>query len=61
MGYDLHITRRKDWADESGPEITAEEWLSYIATDRSLRLDKDAEAFPMYTDAVRGPSSGRPL
>ena len=44
MGYDLHITRRKDWADESGPEITAEEWLSYIATDRSLRLDKDAEA-----------------
>ncbi len=29
MGYDLHITRRKDWS-ESGHDITAGEWLAYI-------------------------------
>lgn len=43
MGYDLHITRKKNWFDEAGPEITAEEWLAYVATDKSLKLDKTAE------------------
>jgi hypothetical protein len=37
MGYDIHITRRKFWADK-GRDITAEEWLTYIRRDSELHL-----------------------
>lgn len=30
MGYDLHITRREDWTDETGPEISLEEWNELV-------------------------------
>jgi hypothetical protein len=36
MGYDVHITRRKSWADADGPEISEEEWLAHIADDPDL-------------------------
>ena len=36
MGYDVHITRRKDWADAEGPEISEQEWLAHIAGDPDL-------------------------
>ncbi len=39
MGYGLHITRKKDWADPNGPQISSDEWLAYIATDPQLQLD----------------------
>jgi hypothetical protein len=38
MGYDVHITRKKFWADEHGLEITAEEWLQYVAGDPNFVL-----------------------
>jgi hypothetical protein len=37
MGYDLHITRRTRWFD-SGRDITANEWLAYVAADPELVL-----------------------
>ena len=37
MGYDIHITRRKFWADK-GDDITADEWLAYVHRDSELRL-----------------------
>jgi len=37
MGYDLHITRRKDWS-LSGNDIAAAEWLAYVAQDPELSL-----------------------
>ena len=37
MGYDLHITRRKRWSD-CGDDITADEWLAYVARDSELSL-----------------------
>jgi hypothetical protein len=37
VGYDLHITRRKNWS-EAGNDITAEEWLAYVAKDPELSL-----------------------
>ena len=40
MGYDLHITRRKDWS-EAGHDITAEDWLAYIKKDPELLLFPD--------------------
>ncbi|HUC50630.1 MAG TPA: hypothetical protein VMA30_14705 [Xanthobacteraceae bacterium] len=42
MGYDLHITRKKNWDgfdDEHGPEIALKEWLAVVEADRELRLD----------------------
>src|SRR5512140_1004998 len=35
MGYDLHITRRRDWSDD-GPEIAVREWLALIEADAEL-------------------------
>jgi hypothetical protein len=43
MGYDLHITRKKFWADAQGPAITADEWLAYVVTDPQLRLDANSK------------------
>jgi len=43
MGYDLHITRKKFWADPDGPIITADEWLAYVATDPQLQLDLNSQ------------------
>ena len=37
MGYDLHITRRRDWS-EAGNDITAEEWLACLGKDSELLL-----------------------
>jgi hypothetical protein len=39
MGYNLYITRRKDWMDEGGPGISIEEWRSYVESDAELRMD----------------------
>jgi hypothetical protein len=36
MGNDLHITRRKFWADQ-GNDITAQEWLACVKSDPELR------------------------
>jgi hypothetical protein len=40
VGYDLHITRRKNWS-EAGNDITAEEWLAYVAKDPELSLSPE--------------------
>lgn len=37
MGYDLHITRRKNWS-LLGHDITPDEWLAYIGQDPELSL-----------------------
>jgi hypothetical protein len=38
MGYDLHITRKKSWEDDEGPEITLEEWHALIREDPELSI-----------------------
>ena len=38
MGYELHITRREDWADTETPDISFEEWLTYVKSDKELEL-----------------------
>lgn len=37
MGYDVHITRRMNWADE-GDDITVKEWLDIVVVDPELSL-----------------------
>jgi hypothetical protein len=42
MGYDVHITRKKNWdgfGDEHGPEISADEWIALASADAEMRLD----------------------
>jgi hypothetical protein len=39
MGYDLHITRAIDWTDNTGLEITPEEWLRTAKADAELDSD----------------------
>ena len=38
MGYDLHITRAKDWSQNEGFEIGADEWLRVVEEDPELSL-----------------------
>lgn len=36
MGYDVHITRARFWAENAAHPIAAEEWLAYIEKDPEL-------------------------
>ncbi|MFC5666332.1 hypothetical protein ACFP3U_25610 [Kitasatospora misakiensis] len=38
MGYDVHITRRENWWDEEGQDISAAEWDAVIAADPGLMV-----------------------
>lgn len=44
MGYDLHITRKAEWFDEEGDEITLDEWCEFVKSSPDFRLDGHAEA-----------------
>ncbi len=36
MGYDLYITRALSWAENTGYEITPDEWLAVVDADPEL-------------------------
>jgi hypothetical protein len=40
MGYDLHITRRKNWSD-TGNDISPPEWLACVEKDPELTLSPE--------------------
>ncbi|MCX4566153.1 hypothetical protein ACFYMR_00410 [Streptomyces albogriseolus] len=46
MGYELHITRRDDWWDEEGPEISRQEWESAVAADPDLVMQPIPDGWP---------------
>lgn len=39
MGYDLHITRAPDWANNVGLEIRSSEWMAVVREDPDLIED----------------------
>ena len=39
MGYELHISRGKSWAENKGRHIGTEEWLNLVEADTELALD----------------------
>lgn len=43
MGYDLHISRAKDWTDSEANPITEGEWWDLVAADPDLELAGAAE------------------
>jgi hypothetical protein len=40
MGVEFHITRAEFWAENESSPISADEWLSYVASDPELSLDQ---------------------
>ena len=50
MGYELHITRAGNWAENQDDYIQAEEWLSLIETDAELTLNiRNGPYFAMWS------------
>lgn len=41
MGYDVHITRAVDWANNKGHEITCDEWQEHFRADPELVPDPE--------------------
>jgi hypothetical protein len=46
MGIYVYVTRRTDPFDDSGPQITRDEWLDLIANDADLSLEDPPDRFP---------------
>jgi len=55
MGYELHITRAKLWAENEGQRINKAEWLRLIEQDAELTIDEHNG--PLF--AVLDPTSPR--
>ena len=73
MGYDLHITRRKDWSQDEpqNTDIKLEEWISFIEQDPELQLsdayrikvpgnENESQVAPGYCEWINHPLDERP-
>ncbi len=59
MGYEVHITRNKEWWDEDvGGGISLDEWSEFVASDETMRLDNVAEANMPGGDVLRYENQG---
>jgi hypothetical protein len=39
MGWEVHITRAEDWADNDASPITQQEWMEFVKNDPELTID----------------------
>lgn len=64
-GYDIHVTRKPFWADETGAVITTAEWLAYVGSDPEIVQDAanttddfivsiSGESFPLWYNPQLG-------
>jgi hypothetical protein len=58
MGYDIHITRAKDWTESHAHPITLDEWKAYLRSDREMRLDNRAQATTSRGETITTESPG---
>jgi len=58
MGYDIYITRKVNWFDKDGKDISLSEWLAFVHSDPEMRLDGFAEAATPDGDTIRIESEG---
>jgi hypothetical protein len=59
MGYELHITKKQDWFDETSDlDITLDEWKQLVAGDPDMRMDNYAEATVRTGETLRVYSEG---
>ena len=61
MGYDLHITRKPEWFEDAGPEISLDEWKAYLDSDVEFTEEGVAEARTPCGDVIRVESDGLAL
>jgi len=57
MGYDVHITRKEEWSDRGGNDISLAEWLAYVRSDPEMRLDGHGEVRPKNGEFLRAEAS----
>lgn len=58
MGYDVHITRARDWSDNVGYEISAREWLDLVATDLELVPEpSNGDYFVIWRESANHPEA----
>ena len=43
MGYDLHITKKKNWFDKEGELVSEKEWENAVSNDPEMKMSKTAE------------------
>lgn len=53
MGYDVHITRRQEWSDESEPRILESEWEAYVSTEEQMVITGFAECTSPQGETIR--------
>ncbi len=53
MGYDVHITRKKNWFDEDGLRITEDEWRGYVSSDSEMVMSGVAEHTNRQGETIR--------
>ena len=59
MEYDLHITRKNDWADRKGPRISLAEWFALVRADPEMRLDAyEPENLSVWTEYAQTHEAG---
>jgi hypothetical protein len=59
MGYDIHITRKRDWFDEDdSSEIKLTEWMDYVQSDSEMKLDNYAETESGSGEKIRYENQG---
>jgi len=58
MGYDIHITRADDWAENQGFEISTEEWLNLAQSDPDLvPVPENGKYFVVWHGATEYPET----
>lgn len=58
MGYELHVTRAGDWAENDASQISPEEWTKLVESDPELQFDtRNGPYFAVWAGHVEHPQS----
>jgi hypothetical protein len=58
LGYDVYITRKINWFDQNGPEISLADWTALVNSDPELRLDGIAQTQTAAGDMLKYENPG---
>lgn len=58
MGYDIHITRAEDWANNESVQIAIDEWLALVQGDPELiPTPENGQGFVVWRGATKYPET----
>jgi hypothetical protein len=52
MSNYVYVTRKSDPLSDTGPQISANEWVEVVANDRDLAIADPPDRSPGYTEAI---------